>query len=306
MDENVAGARANEWQGKSMKRDMLRTTGRPTLFGFRTAITLVLIVIIMPMSVVAGSGGSAEDNRPDMRDLPSGTLTGPTASTWDTAGLPDLLDARMVILNGWYDEEGNCQHGFKLTAEGDDTTPQEARLVAIDLVNCEFQFEYGTPQYYYDPQDGSVSSAEEVVNLHGQSDFGAMSSGIRSASFQTNWFDVAGIKINHARSAVSVSYVNNTITHGNCKRNNWWLSETGWVLQTVSQYCDIFTTYGDSNTHSSYYNSPFCGGTYTHYNRTHAYATPYGSSGWVDATWAAGCLSSTLYYTTQFWPNTYF
>lgn len=275
-------------------------------FKYKAAIVALILTIIMPMSGVLAGEGYSEPHRADIRELRTGVLAGDTVSSWNTEALPKLLNPRMVVLDGWFDSDGNCHHSFVMTANGDEATPQEARLVAVDLVNCKFQLQYGVPQTYYDPQNGSSDEEEQQAVTEKAREFTPKATGIRQASFQTNWFDIIGLKLNHTRSAVSVSYTNNVITHGVCKRNNWWLSNTGWVLQTASLHCEAPSTHGDSSTHAINYNQPFCGGSYTHYNRTHAYATPFGSSGWVDATWAAGCLSTTFYYTTQFWPNTYF
>lgn len=47
-------------------------------------------------------------------------------------------------------------------------------------------------------------------------------------------------------------------------------------------------------------------GTWVYYTRNHAYATPWGLSGWIDNTRATGCLSGTFSYDQYFWPGQYF
>lgn len=130
--------------------------------------------------------------------------------------------------------------------------------------------------------------------------------GIGQASFTTRWRDPVGAEVNEVRNAVAASYNDSgTITAVNCLQNRWWLSETGWVEQSNNIQCNNNGSNGDSSTYEVYYNNPFCGNTWTNYDRNHVMATSTGVSGWVSSTWASGNCSSWLWSDTLFEPGVY-
>lgn len=135
----------------------------------------------------------------------------------------------------------------------------------------------------------------------------AAASGINQATFVTRWWDCCGLELNEVRNAVAISYDDsNYVTYANCRDSRWWRTETGWQETFHDLACNNDGSSGDSATANTFYNQPFCGGTWTDYQRNHAYATPYGASGWVDNTYATGCLSWSFSYDQIFWPGQYF
>lgn len=129
--------------------------------------------------------------------------------------------------------------------------------------------------------------------------------GPKQLTFQTTWNDVVGIDLNWVRSAVKIYWSGSAITVAYCKTDHYARPQTGWSLQWQNTPCDVTSSYADSGMSAGFYTG-ICGGTNTGMQGNHAYATPFGQSAWVDYTWKSGCLSSTFFYDTLYWPNDYF
>lgn len=196
-------------------------------------------------------------------------------------------------------------------ADAGDTTPQMAYAVAINPATCVVQVMRGTPPVdQSDPAGGTSESDEEAVEA--AIDGGGVSiaaSGSRLVTFTTWWEDRFHADVHKARNAVRIYYSGSTITEGYCRASRWWLYETGWHKDYSDSSCIRTST---PATHGSqyvqYHNTWFCSGgdTSARYNRNNAYATPWGTSGWIDDTYVFGACTSLLHYHTLFEPGVYY
>lgn len=134
-------------------------------------------------------------------------------------------------------------------------------------------------------------------------------SGINEGTFTTNWYDPAYIIVNSVRTAVQVSYDSGQVQgNANCRDSRFWYTTSGWSESSHNLGCTATTDYGDAATYDVFHDPYFCAtiDIWTYYNRNHAYATPYGESGWVDSTYSSGGCASWLWYNSYFEPGVYY
>lgn len=222
---------------------------------------------------------------------------------------PRLKDASTERLRGTRTKDGTCSLPLRFHSEAGDTTPELARVSAVDPDTCVYEVERGTPiDMPREDSKGAVESEKDSVSARGKKEasggegFAPASHNDLQACYTTYWEDPPNLDVNKVRSCVRSNTTGNRIDTIDCSTRRYWLRATGWFqLEHTKRFnCELTGGRGRSESTITFKNEKFChptDPTYVKYIRNTAYVDLNSVDGYIDETDARGdCARLLLRY----------
>ena len=216
--------------------------------------------------------------------------------------LPIQLGRPTVItVTGERNPGGSCQATLRLE-QASDSPPQAAIEVAANPTTCQQRIEVGEV-LGSDPAtvapDGSASATTNAVAAEstGANPGASPATSQRSGYYYVIWADPADIQLTEVEENMTWSWSGSTVTSATGYDYRRWFSLDGWTeIGHRGPYLSNNGTDAEIWTYDTFYNQPFCGGTWTTYQPIAYFGYAGGTNVGVVNTWAYGCGTSLLWW----------
>ena len=256
------------------------------------ALTGSFAVLSLNLSPIAASAQSQDD-------------LGPGTVVFDNSKVQlKFSDFKDSVIGGTKGAHGEGRWTSPPFSPGPNEGPMGGEQLAMNPGSCRQRVRVGhIVNRPADPTNGSSLISSSLARPLRAS--GYVSAGAQEHGFRTSWYDPPGAEVNHVLDDVYYEWDSSgAVTYCNGVHQLWWLSETGWVLNTQSLYVDL-PDYRTCRARSyvEYWNSPFrfpgCSGTgngtgVDYWPNTVEGYTNNSGSGWAS-TWAFGICANFLH-----------
>jgi hypothetical protein len=220
----------------------------------------------------------------------------------DTSHLPFRVGSSTVVhLAGARGLDGGCAGTFTLHKnEGD--PPVVAVEIAANPITCEQMVEIGNPIVQASPPQDPAgwSNATSSVGLPAGNALAPATIRSTGGLFWTSWWDPFTINVAKVEDHMKWNYDGTSVTSvTSAYDNRSWFSFDGWTeLSHTGPFLTNYGTRSTLETWDTFYNVPFCGGTWIQVRPNRFTGFGNGSRSGTTITWAVGCDANLLWWTT--------